>query len=78
MMNQPPINIMQFAMNNLQNNPQIQSSEMGQNFMNILQTGNAKAGEEMANNILHSYGLSKEEAIRQAQAGIMQMMTQRR
>lgn len=77
-MNQPPINIMQFAMNNLQNNPQIQGSEMGQNFMNILQTGNVKAGEEMANNILRSYGLSKEEAIRQAQSGIMQMMSQRR
>lgn len=77
-MNQPPINIMQFAMNSLQNNPNVQNSEMGRTFMNILQNNDSKAGEEMANNILRSYGLSQQDGIQQAQNGLMQMMMNQR
>lgn len=64
--------LMQFAAQVLQNNKNIQASPMGQQFTQILQSGDAKAGEALANNILQSYGLSKEEAIKQATEGLRQ------
>lgn len=59
---------MQFAMNQMQKNPALTNTPMGQTFANILKTGNVSAGEEMANNILSSMGMTKEDALAQAQS----------
>lgn len=62
----------QMAMNLIRNNKQIQSSPMGQQFAQILQNGDQAAGEALANNIIQSYGLSKDQAIQQAAQGLRQ------
>lgn len=58
--------IEQFALNALQNNPRFQNNPMAQNLMQILQSGNSTEGQRMAENICKTYGLSPEEATRQA------------
>lgn len=58
--------IVQFAKNLMSKNLNLSGSPMGQTFTNILNSGNASAGEELANNIISSMGISKEEAIKQA------------
>lgn len=65
-MNNP---MMQFALNQLKQKPEIANSPMGQEFINILQSGNDQAGIELANNLLKSYGLTREQAIQQARNG---------
>lgn len=66
------MNPMQLAAQILQMNPTIQENPIGQQFAQILQSGNQKAGEELANNIINSYGLSKDQAIQQASQGLRQ------
>lgn len=56
-------NIMQFAINLIQNNPAMANNPQAQNVLQILQSGDSKKGEEFANNILNSYGLTKEQAM---------------
>lgn len=53
----------QMAINLIQKNPAIANSPQGKNFLQILQSGDSKQGEEFANNILNSYGLTKEQAM---------------
>lgn len=60
----------QLALNIIQRNKNMQASPMGQQFAQILQSGNDQAGEELAYNTLRSYGLTKEEAIKQATEGL--------
>lgn len=64
--------IEQMALNIIQNNEKIQSSPMGQQFAQILQSGNQAAGVELANNIIQSYGLTRDQAIQQAAQGLRQ------
>lgn len=45
---------------------QMKDNPMAQQFVQILQSGDNKAGEEMAMNICQSYGVSKEEALQKA------------
>lgn len=57
---------MQILQSMIQNNPNVLNNPMAKNFIGILQSGDAKRGEEMANNILSSYGITKEQAVNQA------------
>ena len=59
-------NLFQFAMNIIGNNPKIKNSPQGKELMNILQTNDSARGQKMAENLLNTYGVSKEEAISQA------------
>lgn len=65
--------IMQMAIQQLGNNPQISNSPMGQNFLNIVNNGDQKAGEALAMNILSSMGMTKEEGINRARNGLASM-----
>lgn len=58
-----------FAMQMLQSNPQIANNPMGQALIQAIQTGDSKAGEQIAENICKTYGLTKEQAIQQAIQG---------
>lgn len=62
-------NPLQFAQQALQGRPDLMQSNkpIMQNMVNAIMTGNQAAGEEIANNLLKSYGVSKEDAIKQAQ-----------
>lgn len=59
-------NLKQMAINMLGNNPQIKNSPQGKAFMDILQNNDSERGQQMAENLLKTYGVSKEEAISQA------------
>ena len=65
----PNFNPMTFAMQMLRNNPQVSNSPMGQSLIQALQSGDQKAGEQLAMNICQSYGLTKEQALQQAMNG---------
>lgn len=58
-------NPIDFAMNMIRNNPKIANNPQAQSFIDVIQRGDAKQGEEIANNLLQTYGLSKEEALQQ-------------
>lgn len=55
----------QIAMQALQRNPQIANSPQGQQFMQILQSGDIAAGQQMAQNMCQAYGISEQDAIKQ-------------
>lgn len=56
---------MQFLQNAIQNNPNIMSNSQAQNYINILQSGNAQAGQRLAENLLNTYGMTKEQGMAQ-------------
>lgn len=58
--------IIQFAIQALANNPQVANTQIGKEFMNILQTGDYQRGVNLANNLCQTYGDSKEDAIQKA------------
>lgn len=47
----------------IRNNPNIQQSPFAQAGMNAILNNDAKAGEQLANNILQSVGMTKEQAM---------------
>lgn len=59
-------NFQQIGMMILQNNPKIMNSPQGQQFLKILQTGDVQAGQQMAQNLCQSYGISPEQALAQS------------
>ena len=54
----------QIAMQALQRNQQIANSPQGRQFMQILQSGDIAAGQQMAQNICQAYGVSEQDAIK--------------
>lgn len=58
-----------YALNLLMRNPRFKNNDLAQNFIRVLQTGNEQEGIQMANNILKSHGLSREEGMQQAKNG---------
>lgn len=55
------LNIAQMFLNKNQSN--LQQSPFLQSGLNAIRNGDAKAGEDLANHILQSYGLTKEQAL---------------
>lgn len=56
-------NFQQIGMMILQNNPKIMNSPQGQQFLKILQSGDVQAGQQMAQNLCQSYGITPEQAL---------------
>ena len=50
----------------IQNNPQVMNNPMAQQYLEIIQSGDSTKGQEVANNILKTYGLTKDQALGQA------------
>lgn len=50
----------------INNNPQIQSNPQAKELIDTLQHNDSQKGEQIANNILKTYGLTKEQALEQA------------
>ncbi len=55
-----------FAKNLLASNPNIANNPINQELINVIQNNDSKRGEEIANNLCQTYGITKEEAIRRA------------
>lgn len=60
------MNPMQFAMNMIQHNPQVMNNPMAQNYINVIQSGDAQKGQQLAENICKSYGMTPQQALQQA------------
>ena len=56
---------MQFLQNAMRQNPNIANNPQAQNFLQILQSGDAQKGQQIAENILKSYGMTKEQGLNQ-------------
>lgn len=59
------ISPMQFLMSQIQQNPNITSNPQAQSYIQIIQSGDQKKGEEIAQNLLKSYGMTKEQGMAQ-------------
>lgn len=55
-----------FAMQMIQNNPQVMNNPMAKEYLQIIQNGDSVKGQEVANNILKTYGMTKDQALSQA------------
>lgn len=56
---------MQFLQNAMRQNPDIANNPQAQNFLQILQSGDAQKGQQVAENILKTYGMTKEQGMNQ-------------
>lgn len=60
-----PVN---FLLNQLiQNNPNIQQNPQAQAMIDVIKNNDQTKGEQIANNLLQTYGVSKEDALKRAQ-----------
>ena len=59
-------NHMQFAIKMIKRNPQISNNPTAQQYLQIIQNGDNTRGEQIADNILKSYGMNREQGINQA------------
>lgn len=50
----------------LANNPQVTNNPRYQEMLKAVQNNDSKKGEEIANNLCESYGMTKEQALAQA------------
>lgn len=61
------MNPFQIAQQLTQRNPNIANNPNAQNMLNVLMSGDRQAGEQLANNLLNSTGMTKEQAMQQVQ-----------
>lgn len=59
-------NIMQNLVSVAMNNPQVKNSPLAKEGLGAIFSNDNRKGEEIANNILASYGLTKEQGVEQA------------
>lgn len=63
-------NIQEFAMNMIQQrmkqDPNLTKNQNMAQMINVIQSGDNAAGEQLANNILQTMGVSRDQAIQQA------------
>lgn len=57
------MDLKQIAIQALQRRPDIANSPQGQEFLNILKSGDDAKGQQMAQNYCQSYGISEQDAI---------------
>lgn len=62
-MNNPIIN---FAMNMMANNPAIANNPRNKELFEAIQSGDAQRGQQIAQNLCDSYGVTPEQAVEQA------------
>lgn len=55
-----------FALNLLSQNPNIRSNPQMQNMLQVIQSGDSVRGQQIAENLCNTYGISKEDAISNA------------
>lgn len=60
--------ISSFALNLIRNNPNIANNPNAKELIDVISSGDAKRGQEIANNILKSYGADKDEALAKARS----------
>ena len=60
--------ILNLAMTMISNNPQIANSPQAKSMIEVIQSGDAERGRQIAENLCNTYGISKEDAVKQAKS----------
>nr|DAH22916.1 MAG TPA: hypothetical protein [Caudoviricetes sp.] len=60
------INMQQFAINLLRNNPNVAKNPQAQEMLKVIQNGDSQRGQMIAENLCKTYGITKEDALTQA------------
>ena len=55
-----------FALNLLSQNPNVRTNPQMQEMLNVIQSGDSVRGQQIAENLCNTYGVSKENAIANA------------
>lgn len=58
--------IMNFAMNAIAKNPNVANNPQAQELINVIKSGDAAKGEQIARNICQSYGVTPDQALDKA------------
>ncbi len=58
--------IMGFAMQMIRNNPNVCNNPQAQEMLQVIESGDAQRGQEIADNICKTYNISRADAIMQA------------
>jgi len=61
-------NMRDMALNLLMQNPNVANNPNAQEFIQVIQNGDSAKGEQIAQNLCNTYGMSKEDAIRNAKS----------
>ena len=61
-------NMRDMALNLLMQNPNVANNPNAQEFIQVIQNGDSVKGEQIAQNLCDTYGMSKEDAIRNAKS----------
>lgn len=59
-------NFIQFALNKIAQNPQIANNPRNKELFEVIQSGDSKRGQEIAENLCQTYGVSKNDALETA------------
>ena len=60
--------ILNLAMTMISNNPQIANNPQAKSMIEVIQSGDAERGRQIAENLCNTYGVSKEDAVKQAKS----------
>lgn len=60
--------ILNLAMTMISNNPQIANNPQAKSMIEVIQNGDAERGRQIAENLCNTYGVSKEDAVKQARS----------
>lgn len=60
------MNVKQMITNLMMRNPAVADNPNAKAMLEVVSSGDRAKGEEIANNLLNTYGVSKEDALRQA------------
>ena len=60
--------ILNLAMVMISNNPQIANNPQAKSMIEVIQSGDAERGRQIAENLCNTYGISKEDAVKQAKS----------
>lgn len=66
MNNQQNNPLMNYLNQALQQNPALQNNPQAQNYIQVLQSGDAQKGQQLAENICKSMGVTPQQAVQQA------------
>lgn len=61
-------NMRDMALNLLMQNPNIANNPNAREFIQVIQNGDSAKGEQIAQNLCNTYGMSKEDAVRNAKS----------
>lgn len=62
----PNFDVRQMAMNVISRNPAIANNPRAQEYLQVIQNGDSHRGQQIADNLCQSFGVSREDALRQA------------